>query len=474
MGISIWWIRRDLRLNGNQALATSAQGNRQVFPLFVIDPRLIEAHHTGKKRVAFMFDALRSLDRSLRIQGSQLTVRVGLPHEVIPDIAREIGAEEVVAESDFGPFAQRRDAAVSKRVSLRLVDGSTICPPRTILKANGEPFRVFAPYLRSWLEAAASTIIPATNLALVRWAESRGDESIEQYPRQTTGARFEASEDAAFARLERFTSSSSGGILTYRARRNRLDVEGGSGLSAYLRFGLISPRLVAERAFRVVKEADSDEQRSEAQAWLSELAWRDFYTAILHHFPHVTNGPFNPALDSMVWRNNPDDFVAWSSGKTGYPAIDAPMRQLKAQGWIANRARMMVASFLTKHLLIDWRWGERWFMQTLVDGDLASNNGGWQWVSGTGANAAPYFRIFNPVEQGKRYDPEGHYIREWVPELASLPSSLVHEPWKLLDNGQPEDGVRIGTDYPKPIVDLAEARRRALAAHRSARSAVSA
>ena len=224
-------------------------------------------------------------------------------------------------------------------------------------------------------------------------------------------------------------------------------------------------------AVAAMEQAHTEEARSGAETWLSELIWREFYIHILYHFPHVLQGSFRPEYDSIAWRNREDEFEAWCNGRTGYPIVDAAMRQLTASGWMHNRARMIVASFLVKDLLIDWRWGEKFFMQHLVDGDPAANNGGWQWTAGTGTDAAPYFRIFNPTAQAKKFDPQGAYIRRWLPELADVPNDFIHEPWTMPTLVQKSAGCTIGKEYPAPIVNHKEAREWTLAAYQAAREA---
>ena len=241
-----------------------------------------------------------------------------------------------------------------------------------------------------------------------------------------------------------------------------MDLEGTSGLSPYLRFGMLSARQAAWAARRAEAQAMDAAARLGAETWLNELIWREFYAAILYHFPFVRQMAFRPELREISWRDAPADFAAWVDGRTGYPVVDAAMRQLQTTGWMHNRARMITASFLTKDLLIDWRLGERYFMQHLLDGDPAANNGGWQWVAGTGTDAAPYFRVFNPMLQGIKFDPQGAYVRRWVPELTTVPNDFIHAPWKMPADVQRRVGCFIGKDYPAPLVDHALARERAL------------
>ena len=283
---------------------------------------------------------------------------------------------------------------------------------------------------------------------------------------------FPAGEAEAQRRLQAFAAGDGAAIAGYRDGRNRPDLEGTSRLSPYLRFGMLSARQAVVAAQAARRAALTSDARSGSETWLTELIWREFYVSILYHFPHVRSGSFQRQYDRIAWDNDPAAFAAWCEGRTGVPIVDAAMRQLVTTGWMHNRCRMIVASFLVKDLLIDWRWGERFFMRHLVDGDPAANNGGWQWTAGTGTDAAPYFRIFNPVTQGQKFDPDGLYVRRWVPELANVPAKFIHEPWKLPPSDQRRAGCVIGQDYPAPIVDHAWARERTLAAYAQAKEAL--
>jgi deoxyribodipyrimidine photo-lyase len=291
------------------------------------------------------------------------------------------------------------------------------------------------------------------------------NDGIPDEPSISAEIPFRAGEAEAQQRLAAFADSP---ITRYAEQRNRLDLDGTSGLSPYLRFGMISARQAVWAARQVEAQAQDVNAWQSVKIWQDELIWREFYATILYHFPTVRSAAFRPNLRRIHWRNDPSSFAAWCEGRTGYPVVDAAMRQLNSIGWMHNRGRMLVASFLTKDLLIDWRLGERYFMQQLLDGDPASNNGGWQWTAGTGSDAAPYFRLFNPILQGMKFDPQGRYVRRWLPELASVPDSYIHTPWKMSDELQRGVGCLIGKDYPAPIVDHAIVRQRALETYRSA------
>ncbi len=467
MRTTIWWVRRDLRLEDNQALSTALKGGARVVPVFVLDPALLASHYVGDKRLAFLFDGLRSLSAGLQARGSTLVVRQGDPASVLPMLMAEARAEAVIAERDVSPYATWRDARVAAAVPLHLVEGLTAHPPEAVRKADGGPYSVFTPYSRAWKALPlpdAGELLPAPKAlpALPGLASL----AIPDSPRAPAERTFIAGEMEAERRLLAFVEAL---IYGYGRGRDRMDLEATSGLSPYLRFGMISARRVVVAALAAREASLSPEARDGAQTWLDELIWREFYVSILTNYPEVRRHSFREAYRDLQWVNDPDDFAAWQEGRTGYPIVDAAMRQLSVTGWMHNRARMIVASFLTKDLLIDWRWGERHFMQQLIDGDPAANNGGWQWSAGTGTDAAPYFRIFNPVSQGLKYDPEGTYVRRWVPELADIPTSALHQPWVLPAEEQRAAGCVIGVDYPGPIVDHQSARERTLAAYAAAR-----
>jgi deoxyribodipyrimidine photo-lyase len=290
---------------------------------------------------------------------------------------------------------------------------------------------------------------------------------VPDTPKLPDTVPFKAGEAEAARRLQTFRHDA---IAHYADARDRIDIDGTSRLSPYLRFGMISARQAMVAALEARATAETAISRESIETWRDELIWREFYIAILYHFPHVRRESFRENLRDIRWRNNEVEFTAWCEGRTGYPIVDAAMQQLHITGWMHNRARMIVASFLTKDLRIDWRWGARHFMQHLIDGDPAANNGGWQWSAGTGTDAAPYFRIFNPTLQSKKFDPQGVYIRHWLPVLEDVPDAYIHEPWKMADETQQAAGCIIGQVYPPPIVDHQQARERTLAAYQEARA----
>ncbi|MDT8898472.1 deoxyribodipyrimidine photo-lyase [Thermanaerothrix sp. 4228-RoL] len=461
MPLAIWWIRRDLRLHANAALNAALRDGFAPLPLFILDPHLLHNRFTAPQRGGFLSASLHDLAAALEARGAYLLVRRGDPLAVLRQVLAESGATRIYAEEDYTPYARRRDARVARDLPLVHVLGLTVHHPDSVRKPDGTPYTVFTPFSRAWKalplpSADAGLSIPTPWPPVPRLP---GDPLPEMPPPPA----FPAGEAAAQARLQEFLAAA---VYDYAVARNRLDLDGTSRLSPYLRFGLLSARQVVQAARNALTQAAHPAARRGVETFINELIWREFYHSILYHFPQVVKTAFRPAYRDLPWRTAPEDLRAWQEGRTGYPIVDACMRQLQHEGWMHNRGRMIVASFLVKDLLINWQEGERWFMQHLVDGDIAANNGGWQWAAGTGTDAAPYFRIFNPVLQSRQFDPEGHFIRRWVPELAALPTEYLHAPWQMPLEVQRRFGVRIGHDYPAPLVDHALARARALAVFR--------
>ena len=465
MKTSLWWVRRDLRLSDNQALTAALEKSERVLPVFVIDPDLINSPYAGEKRLAFLYAGLRALDQDLRQRGSALVVRHGDPLNVLAGLLSESDAGGIFAEGDYSPYSRRRDQEISGNLPLHLTAGLSVHPPGEIVKADGSPYTVFTPFSKAWLAHPwPGDPLPAPDR--IPSPPDIHSEEVPQKPHLPAEISFHIGEKEAQRRLSEFTESV---VFRYQEDRNRMDLDGTSGLSPYLRFGMLSARQAAAAARQAQAQAVDGPSRRGAETWLNELIWREFYIAILYHFPSVRQTAFRSTLRNLPWINNSEDYDAWTQSHTGYPVVDAAMRQLTTTGWMHNRARMISASFLVKDLLVDWRWGERWFMQHLVDGDPAANNGGWQWSAGTGTDAAPYFRIFNPVLQGQKFDPNGEYVRHWLPELSQVPARYIHNPWEMSPDLQKKVGCVIGQDYPAPIIDHAFARQRALDVYRKAR-----
>jgi deoxyribodipyrimidine photo-lyase len=463
-GTALLWLRRDLRLHDHPALAAALEAAEAVVPVYVLDERLLAGPRASANRTWLLLESLRALAADLAARGSPLVVRTGRPEAVVPTLAAEAGADEVYASRDVSPFARRRDRAVADALAaagrrLHLRRGLLVAEPEEVRGADGGPVLVFTPFFRRWAAVERREVLPVPGAIPGPRVPVRSDPIPPAPPPTADRALLPLpGEAAARERLGRWLASAA--LPAYAEGRNRLDAEGTSRLSADLKLGTLSPLEVLLAA-----EGPGDGRR----IFVSELAWREFYAHVLWHFPHVVGRAFRPAYDAVPWIDDPVGLAAWHAGRTGYPVVDAAMRQLAGSGWMHNRARMIAASFLTKDLLVDWRSGEAHFMRHLVDGDVASNNGGWQWTAGTGTDAAPYFRVFNPVSQGRKFDPAGAYVRRWVPELARVPDAYVHEPWTMPPDVQAAAGCVIGRDYPAPIVDHAAARERALAAYAVAR-----
>ena len=462
------WFRRDLRLHDLPALAAAAHADR-VVPLFVLDDRLLaRGRFPSAVRTAFMLGCLRELDAALKERGARLFVRRGRPEDELPRLAREVGATSVHLTGDVSPWARARDARVTEALRGLGVDvhaapgGAVVDDPAAIRTRQDRPYTVFSPFARAWLRAGRRAPVrpPAELRAPARPAagDLPGLEELGLDPSDALAHPVaEPGEAAGRRRLASFLRSD---LATYADRRDR-PAGGSSRLSPYLRWGCVSP-LELDR--RVAEQAGAG-----ARDYRTELAWRDFYAAVLVHFPHVTRLEFQERYRDLEWERPGDALEAWKQGRTGFPLVDAGMRQLLAEGWMHNRVRMVVGSFLTKDLHLDWRLGEAWFMERLLDGDMAANNGGWQWIASTGTDPAPYFqRLFNPMTQQRKFDPRGEYVRRHVPELRDVPEDRLPEPWTMDLAEQADAGCVIGRDYPEPIVDHAAERRRAIERYRAA------
>ncbi len=481
---SIVWFRRDLRVHDHRALAAAIERSDAVLPLFVVDERLLAGRWHAPDRVAFMLASVRALADDLAARGASLVVARGDPRRVVPGLAARVGAGEVHVTRDTGPYGTARDGAVAEALAadgraLRAWPGLTVHEPEEIRTADGRPYTVHGPFARRWAALPARPLVaaprripgvgPGTLARIVEDPTAAGAAAIaagsgasrlldDAVPRDARATGVPAAgEGAARVRLDRWAT---GGLAGYASGRDRLGTDGTSRLSQDLRWGLLSPAEVRARV-------DAAQAGEGGRTYAAELSWRDFYLHALAAFPAIAGGAYRPRAASVSWRDDPGGLAAWEEGRTGFPVVDAAMRQLAATGWMHNRARMIVASFLVKDLLVDWRLGERHFMRRLVDGDVASNAGGWQWIAACGPDAQPWFRILDPVAQGRRHDPEGAYVRRWVPELSGVPDRWIHEPWALPEAEAHAAGLRLGRDYPAPIVDRRMTRARALAAYRA-------
>ncbi|MDJ0960784.1 MAG: deoxyribodipyrimidine photo-lyase [Acidimicrobiia bacterium] len=440
-GPAVMWFRRDLRLSDNPAWTAATTAHDDVVALFVIDPRLVG---NSPRRDALLFGHLRALDRRLAELGGALRVRVGDPVEIV---VQEAGPDHAVYwNDDASAYARRRDEAVAAALGEQVhrFAGLTVHPPGTVLTKSGGPYRVFTPFYRAWRTEPWDVWDTAGS---ARIAADAGEGIPDTSPVMAPG------EVAALERLEAWLER----VDEYETTRNHLEPGSTSELSADLHFGTIDARRI---------RAEVGESTPGRAAFVRQLAWRDFSFQALSIYPDAADRPIRPEYGAIEWRQDADGFEAWRTGTTGYPIVDAAMRQLATEGWMPNRMRMVVASFLVKDLLVDWRLGERHFRRELIDGDLAQNVINWQWVAGTGLDAAPYFRVFNPVAQGERHDPEGAYVRRWVPELAGIEGSAIHAPWTVPPLDLAAAGVTLGVEYPAPIVDHKTARERTIDAYK--------
>lgn len=462
---AIVWFRRDLRLADHPALMAAIAEADVVVPLFVFDEALLRGRWPAANRLWFMRESVAELARALADRGAALRVLRGRPADVIPALATDIGATSLYLSRDATPYGRARDRAVAARlgelgVTVHPKRGVYTHEPDEVLTRDGRPFTVYGPFRRAWEALPRRAVLAAPDRIPGAAAGRRPDVVPDVGPPTADPGLIPApGESAARDRLARWVD---GRVEDYATSRNRLDLEGTSRLSQDLRFGLVSPVEVLDRA-----EGAGDGRR----VFASEVAWREFYAHVLWHHPRVAHEPFQVEFAGLPFRDDAAAYEAWRDGRTGYPVVDAAMRQLRASGYVHNRARMIAASFLTKHLLLDYRLGEAEFMRHLTDGDLASNNGGWQWTASTGTDPQPYFRVFNPILQGRRFDPDGGYVRRWVPELRDVPAALIHEPWTMSPSEQAAAGCRIGAEYPAPIVDHAEARARAIEVYGATRQA---
>lgn len=421
--VNIFWFRRDLRLHDNAGLYHALRSGKPVVPVFIFDTNILgELEDKADRRVEFIHLALQEIQQELIKYGSTLDVKYGEPLAIYKELASEYTIEAVYTNHDYEPYATKRDAAIEqllklKGISFNMFKDQVILEKGEVLKDDGKPYTVFTPYSRRW----------KTTLTPFHLTSYSTEKYISNFFKQATRQIISLEKMGFKASGISFPPKSwkSEIIKRYKEQRDIPSIEGTSRLSVHLRFGTISIRELAREAGAL------------NESFLNELIWRDFYHMILWHFPRVVGHAFKPEYDRIKWRNNETEFAAWCEGRTGYPIVDAGMRELNATGFMHNRVRMIVASFLTKHLLIDWRWGEAYFAKKLLDFDLAANNGGWQWAAGSGCDAAPYFRVFNPYLQTKKFDPDLKYIRKWVPEFEEL-------------------------TYPRPIVEHEVARKRCL------------
>jgi deoxyribodipyrimidine photo-lyase len=464
---ALLWFTRDLRLHDHPALDAALAAHDRVVPVFCLDARLLHGRHASGPRAQFMLECLADLDGALRARGSALVVREGPPERELPALAVQAGAGAVYCSADATPFARAR----TRRVRAALAGaGMRLCAQPGLhaiddlaepVTRDGRPYSVFSPFHRAWLGLPRREVLaPPDRLPPVPYALGGGGvPSLAALGLTSTVADpLRGGETRARARAERFLAEP---VRRYDRANDAPAADGTSRLSPYLHFGCVSPRELEQRL----------PAGEGAEAYRRQLCWRDFHHHVLLHHPDNARRELQPAMRGLRWSADRELFAAWCEGRTGYPFVDAGMRQLAREGWMHNRVRLVVGSFLTKDLAIDWRWGERWFMRMLVDGDEANNNGNWQWIASVGTDPQPaYRRICIPARQQERLDPDGVYVRRHVPELRSLPQEFLAEPWLAPDDVQRECGCVIGRDYPGPVVDHAVARRAALERYGGARA----
>jgi deoxyribodipyrimidine photo-lyase len=472
-GTSLVWFRRDLRLADHVALERAARASERVVCCFVLDPELLRGGEAGPAIVSFFFDALAELRAKLRELGSDLALLEGNFEVELAALAKRTGAGRLYFNRDYEPAAIQRDARVTAALEAEGVRVESFLDhvyfgADEILKPDGSPYTVYTPYKRRWLATHESDPrLPVDSLGAIaarladreQVGDTREVPAPEEFGHARSAAYARGGEGHAREILRAFVVE---GIARYAERRNYPALPGTSHLSPHLRAGTVGIRTCVFAALDVRRGARGS-LATGIDTWLGELIWRDFYQQIYANFPHVATEPFLADAKRLEYRTSDADFAAWSQARTGYPIVDAAMLQLNTYGWMHNRLRMIVASFLTKDLLLDYRLGEKYFARHLIDHDAAANNGGWQWSSSTGTDAAPYFRVFNPVVQSEKFDPDGRFIKAMLPALARLSGKAIHAPWSLAPLEAEALGFRLGRDYPEPIVEHAAARQRALA-----------
>lgn len=462
----ILWFRQDLRLRDNPVLIAAHETGRPIIPLYILDDHNSGEWKTGGASRWWLHQSLKALNASL---DHTMVFKAGDPISVLTDTMKETGANDVYWNRCYEPWRITRDKKIKETLnSTKSFNGSLLFEPHTVLKDDGTPYKVFTPfYKKGCLGRAPEPRVPheePKNLNLYRDNNTTIDDlnlmpNIKWYEQMEQ--EWQPGEDGAQKRLKSFIKE---GLNGYKEGRNIPSGINVSRLSPHLHFGEISPN---EAWYAAQEEMVAQKCEKDGEHFMSELGWREFSNSLLYHFPELPRHNLQRKFDTFPWASDDKALLAWQKGKTGYPIVDAGMRELWQTGYMHNRVRMIVGSFLVKNLLLHWHHGEEWFWDTLLDADLANNSASWQWIAGCGADAAPYFRIFNPVTQGQKFDPDGKYVRRFVPELTKVPDKFLHNPWEAPDNVLQYAGVRLGRTYPKPIVDLKESRERALAAFKS-------
>ncbi|MDG4656727.1 deoxyribodipyrimidine photo-lyase [Ectobacillus antri] len=464
----IVWFRKDFRLYDNPALYSAALRGK-VLPVYIYDEKYEGSWRTGSASKWWLHSALYDIKERLAELNIPFIIQKGNSLTILRKIIRDTNADALYLNVRHEPHAYQQDQEIMKQlrqedIVCHTFESHLLLPSHTVKKANGEPYKVFTPYYKAFLNQMVPKPFPIPELISFSYKDTLQIEDLQLLPKvnwiDDIAKNWEPTERAAYVKLRTFASHK---IVDYEMGRDFPSHALHSAISPYLAFGQLSPRAV----YHYIAS------KQEGHAFIRQLIWREFAYHLLHHFPHTVTEPLNGNFQYFPWRDDEDSFEAWSKGRTGYPLVDAGMRELWATGFMHNRVRMVVSSFLVKHLLIPWQKGAAWFWDTLVDADLANNTMGWQWVAGSGADAAPYFRIFNPVTQGEKFDDTGEYVRKWVPELGSLPNKYIHKPWIAPKNVLDEANVILGITYPYPIVDHAAARARALHAYEAMKKSLS-
>lgn len=466
--LNFLWFRNDLRLTDNKVIEFAYNKGINLVPVYILDTDILSKKYISPARISFLYSCLISLDKYLRNIGSKLLILEGQPKIIWKEIASK-NIINILASKDYSTFSKRRDSEVTQVLqscnsAIQFIKNNVVFDKDDeITNTLGEPITVFTSFKKAWLNKLKNNIeILNFNYDIKRIFLSANeiDNICKELDIQTKDLNDLKNNsyqiENSYISWNNFKNTK---IFEYSKNRNFLNLDSTSKLSKHLKFGTISPFRIAKDCIDLLGENFVDFRRFHntekegVEAFLSEIIWREFYKYILDNFPHVVSEPFQRKYKNIEWDNDKEKFDLWKKGLTGYPIVDACMRQLNTENWMHNRGRMIVASFLCKDLHINWQWGEKYFREKLIDYDLSANNGGWQWVAGTGTDAAPYFRIFNPVEQSKKFDPQGSFIKKYVPELRNVPQEYIHEPWLMPLELQNKIRVIIGKDYPKPIVD---------------------
>ena len=471
----IVWIRRDLRLTDNPALFHAAQRSKSVIPVFIWAPEEEGNWRIGEAQQWWLHHSLEAFSASLNTHRLSLVIRRGPSATVLRTLAKESGASAIFWNTVYEPTEKERDNRIKDFLhqhGIETIQWETqlLHQPTEVLTGSGTPYKVFTPF---WRKLVSNLVVPLPlpPPAFTPITDTRGSlaslhiNDLALLPKLNWADEFHdvwtPGEDAAIQRIQKFLHNN---VKAYSTQRDFPSIDGTSMLSPHLHFGEMSP---ATAWHQCTQEFPDTWQNDHVSPFLRQLIWREFSYHLIFHFPYTANNNLRTAFDRFPWSTDQEKLAIWQKGETGYPIVDAGMRQLWRTGWMHNRVRMVVASFLTKHLLTHWLEGARWFWDTLLDANLPNNTMGWQWAAGSGADAQPFFRIFNPMNQGKKFDPQGDYVRKWVPELAKVPDSFIHEPWLMSPLQQQKANIRLGTHYPMPVIDHKEAREIALSAYKN-------